>query len=129
MEINGIQEKDKAYQIIPIKIVAAGQSVPVNTETKMEHESIVGIFGSTTSEFGIIGSTMNLTIDDKEVFPDGFEVSLIHRQNGVSINDLPYKLKRRALNSKIKLTYVDGKNINTVYPYTFSLYLQAIKSK
>lgn len=118
---------EKAFQIIPVKVLNANQVVKVNTETKMEHAKIVGVFGSATSDFGIIGSTLDLSIDEKEVFPEGFEASLINRQVGVNINELPYSIERKAKNSKIKLTFIDGGNINTKYPYTYNLYLVAIK--
>lgn len=125
--INVITPDTKAYQIIPIRIDRANQVQKIYTETKMDHKKIIGVFGSSTSDFGIIGSTLDLSIDEKEVFPEGFEASLINRQVGVGINELPYKIERKALNSKIKATYTDGGNYGTIYPYTYNLYLVATK--
>ena len=119
--------EEKGFQIIPVKVLSAGQVVKISTSTKMEHKKIVGLFGSATSDFGIIGATIELVIDEKEVFPEGFEASLVNRQVGVSINELAYQIERKAKNSKVRLTYTDGANVNTKYPYAYNLYLVAHK--
>ena len=116
---------EKAFQIIPLIITTANEVVKKTTETKIYHDKIVGLYGSATSDFGIINSTIELSIDEKEVFPELFEASLINRQVGVNINELPYKIERKAKNSKVKITYTDGGNVNAIYPYTYNLYLVA----
>ncbi|WP_148660905.1 hypothetical protein [Marinilabilia salmonicolor] len=114
------------YQVLRLQITEAGQSQLLNTNTKQEHDRITGAFINVDQQNALVGSMIDLSIDDTEIIPEGFEAVLINRTVGVSINDMPYEFDVRARNSKIKLNYKDGAAPGAVYPYTVSVYLRAI---
>lgn len=114
------------YQVLRLHITEAGQSQLLNTNTKQEHDRITGAFINVDQQNALVGSMLDLSIDDTEIIPEGFEAVLINRTVGVSINDMPYEFDVRARNSKIKLNYKDGAAPGAVYPYTVSVYLRAI---
>ncbi len=91
------------YQVLRLQITEAGQSQLLNTNTKQEHDRITGVFINVDQQNALVGSMLDLSIDDTEIIPEGFEAVLINRTVGVSINDMPYEFEARARNSKIKL--------------------------
>jgi hypothetical protein len=114
------------YQVLRLQVIEAGQSITLNTNTKQEHDRITGAFINIEQQNALVGSLMDLTIDDTEILPEGFEAVLINRTIGVSINQMPYEFDVRARNSKIKANYKDGASPGASYPYTVSIYLRAI---
>ncbi len=114
------------YQVLRLQVTEAGQSQLLNTNTKQEHDRITGVFINVDQQNALVGSMLDLSIDDTEIIPEGFEAVLINRTVGVSINDMPYEFEVRARNSKIKLNYKDGAAPGAVYPYTVSVYLRAV---
>lgn len=114
------------YQVLRFQITEAGQKKPLNTNTKQEHDRITGMFVNISQQDALVGSLIDLSIDDAEILPEGFEAALVNRAIGVSINQMPYEFDVRAKNSKIKLNYQDGSAPGTTYPYTVSVYLRAI---
>ncbi|PWD98809.1 hypothetical protein DDZ16_13805 [Marinilabilia rubra] len=121
-EVKGIQK----YQVLRLQVAEAGQTQTLNTNTKQEHDRITGVFINVDQQNALVGSLLDLSIDDTEIIPEGFEAVLINRTVGVSINQMPYEFEVRARNSKIKLNYKDGAAPGAIYPYTVSVYLRAI---
>jgi hypothetical protein len=114
------------YQVLRMQITESGQSVTLNTNTKQEHDRITGAFINIEQQNALVGSLLDLSIDDTEILPEGFEAVLINRTIGVSINQMPYEFDVRARNSKIKINYKDGASPAASYPYAVSVYLRAI---
>jgi hypothetical protein len=114
------------YQVLRLQITEAGQTRTLNTTTKQEHDRITGMFINISQQNALVGSLIDLAIDDAEILPEGFEAVLVNRAIGVSINQMPYEFDVRAKNSKIKLNYQDGSAPGTTYPYTVAVYLRAI---
>jgi hypothetical protein len=114
------------YQVLRFQVTEAGQTKILNTNTKQEHDRITGVFLNIEQQNALVGSLIDLSIDDTEIIPETFEATLLNRTVGVSINDMPYVFDVRARNSKIKLNYKDGAAPGVIYPYTVSVYLRAI---
>lgn len=114
------------YQVLRFQVIEAGQVKTINTNTKQEHDRITGVFVNIEQQAALVGSLLDLSIDDMEIIPEEFEATLINRTVGVSINHMPYDFDVRARNSKVKLTYKDGSAPGVKYPYTVSVYLRAI---
>lgn len=114
------------YQVLRLQVTEAGQTITLNTNTKQEHDRITGVFINIEQQNALVGSLLDLTIDDTEIIPEGFEAVLINRTIGVSINQMPYEFDVRARNSKIKINYKDGAAPGAEYPYHVSVYLRAI---
>jgi len=114
------------YQVLRFQVTEAGQVKTLNTNTKQEHDRITGVFVNIEHQAALVGSLLDLSIDDTEIIPEEFEATLINRTVGVSINQMPYEFDVRARNSKIKLNYRDGSAPGVKYPYTVSVYLRAI---
>jgi hypothetical protein len=127
-------EKTK-YQIITFEITEAGQKKVVNTNTKVEHDKITGVFATIQKESSVasaveVASTIGLTIDSEQIFPDEFEVGNLTKQVAVDINSLPHILDERAKNSPVKIVYQDGNS--PLFPdggYKVNIYLRATEVK
>ena len=126
-------EKQK-FHIISFK-VNKGEKKVINTNTKIDHNKITGVFasnnaGSSDKNTAVeIGSTLELIIDNEEIFPAGFEVGNVTRKIGVDINALPYKIDEKGQNTPIKITYTDGDS--PVVPnegYIVNIYLTALQT-
>lgn len=119
------------YQIITFQITAAGEKKVINTNTKVEHDRVTGVHvsiqkDSATSSAIEVGSTMGLTIDSEQIFPDEFEVGNLTKQVAVSINELPHLLDEKAQNSPVRIVYQDGNS--PTFPaggYKVNVYLRA----
>jgi hypothetical protein len=120
------QKGRQKYQVIKLQITEAGQVKPLSTTTKQEHDRITGMFVNISQQNALVGSMVDLAIDDVEILPEGFEAVLVNRAIGVGINQMPYEFDVRARNSKIKLVYTDGSAPGATYPYTVAVYLRAI---
>lgn len=114
------------YQVLKLQVKSAGEIIKLSTNTKQEHDRITGVFVNIEQQNALVGSEIDLTIDDVEIIPEQFEVTLLNRTIGVSLNEMPYSFNVRALNSKIKLNYKDGAAAGVTYPYGVTVYLRAI---
>jgi hypothetical protein len=119
------------YQIISFDVTEPGQKKTINTNTKVEHDRITGVFVSIQKDSSVassieVGSTMGLSIDSEEIFPDKFEVGNLTKQVAVDINNLPHVLDEKARNSPVKVIYQDGNS--PAFPaggYKVNIYLRA----
>jgi hypothetical protein len=121
-------EKPKAikYQIIKVLVPEPGATVNINVTTDRMYRKITGVlmcfpfFAYFTQQ-----SSISLLINDKEIFPEEFDVKLISYGVGVSPNEMFYLLDEEAAGSTIKAKFKDGgENMGFRTPYTANLYLR-----
>ncbi len=112
------------YQLLKIKVAENGSSIKFSADTDKKYKSVQGIFASLPDTGNaLFGSTLELKIADKEIFPEGFEVKMLSCGNSVSPNDRFYdNINEEAEGSRIEGRYIDGGN-SSVYPYTAIIYL------
>jgi hypothetical protein len=70
-------------------------------------------------------SSMSLFINDKEIFPEEFDVKLVAYGVGLAPNNMFYLLDEEAAGSTIKARFKDGGDtMGFPYPYTANFYLR-----
>ena len=121
-------EKTKAikYQIIKIVVPERGGTVNINVTTDRMYKKITGILMCFPfyAYFAQL-SSMSLQINDKEIFPEDFDVKLISYGYGIAPNEMFYQLDEEAAGSTIKAKFKDGgENMGFPTPYTANLYLR-----
>ena len=127
LELNGVKLK---HQIITIRVDAAGKRFAFETQSKVTNDRILGIMLTTTETAddvykNINDSTIQLTIDNEEILPDGFDCSLISQKIGNAFYDNVYPCNERADGSLIKGSFTSGTE-NFVNPYDVKLYLWCV---
>lgn len=104
LQLNKVRLK---FQIITVKVQSPGVRIPFETQAQITNDRIVGIV-LTSNETGddinklINESTIQLTIDNEEILPDGFDCSLISAKSGNSFYENVYPCNERADGSLIK---------------------------
>lgn len=111
------------YQLIKFNVAQAGDVVNVNANSDRLYKRISGIFASLPSDKAFPGSTLQLYVNDQEVFPENYEVKMITCSEHVSGNERYYDLQEEALGSTIRGKFTDGGQAGN-YPYTGTLYLR-----
>ena len=121
-------EKGKAikYQILKVNVPNAAEPVNINTTTDKMYKRITGILVSFPFySYFYQRSTLSLQINDKEIFPEDFDVKLISYGVGVPTNELFFLLDEEAAGSTIKGKFRDGGDtMGFPYPYTVNIYLR-----
>lgn len=114
------------YQIIRITVPTAGASVNINVNSDKLYKKITGILVTTPYVVSFLNkSTLALSINDSEIFPDEFEAKLLTCDAYVPTNERFYILDADADGSTIKGRFIDGGSINGVtYPYGVNIYLK-----
>jgi hypothetical protein len=114
------------YQIVKINVPSAGAMVNINFNSDKLYKKITGILVTVPYVMSFLNkSTLSLSINDQEVFPDDFEVKLITCDSYVPTNERFYKLEEDADGSTVKGKFKDGGAMNGItYPYTAYLYLK-----
>jgi hypothetical protein len=122
------RSKDIKYQVIKITVPSQGALVTVNTNSDKLYKNIVGILVSMPYQITFAdSSTCNILINDKEIFPDTFEVKVIHCDTYIPVNERFYLLDEPADGSTVKIKLQDGAMAGVVYPYTANLYLKLVE--
>ena len=104
LQLNNVRLK---MQIITVKINSPATRFAFETQAQITNDRIIGII-LTSNETGeditkqINESTMQLTIDNEEILPDGFDCSLISAKSGNSFFENIYPCNERADGSLIK---------------------------
>lgn len=115
---------DIKYQIIKIKVSVSGERQKLSADTDKKYQRLKGVFASLPNEEALTGSTMELKLADKELFPEGFEVKMLYcSERYVAPAERFYsRLDEEAEGNRMDITYQDGgRSLN--YPYTALLYL------
>lgn len=112
------------YQIIKIQVAETGVAVKFEADTNKRYQVVNGLFFSLPEEKAISGSTLELRMNNDEIFPEDFEVKLITTGIQANTNNRFYNnLEVEAAGSRIEGKFVDsGKADN--YPYVAKLYLR-----
>ncbi len=113
----------KKLQVVKFS-VKKGEALDKNSNTKMEHDRVVGAFVRLSNPDALQGATIRLLIDDIEIIPADTEVALLHHSDDMSINDVAYPVNEKAKNSTIKVSYADNsENLAVGEEYDVRLYL------
>jgi len=110
------------YHIIPLTIETSGQKVVIDTNTKAEYERVKGLFLTCERISGADNSTLELSIDDNEIFPRDFDIMLAMVNPMKTFTDSIVKIDEKAKYSQVTGTYTDGGNAAD-YPYNVKIYL------
>lgn len=103
------------YQQITLVIESAGLEVPIDAETDKLYKRISGINLVLTDALNKF-STIDLDINNQEVFPENFEVLRLLFREQVPFGHEYHELNEPAGGSKIKGKYKDVPS-GGVYPY------------
>ncbi|MBQ9212570.1 MAG: hypothetical protein IJ150_01335 [Bacteroidales bacterium] len=128
LELNGVKLK---HQIITIRISEGGKRYAFETQAQVTNDRILGIMLTTTEserddELKCINdSTIQLTIDNEEILPDGFDCSLISQKIGNAFYDNVYPINERADGSLIKGTITSSSSYFKE-PFDVKLYLWSV---
>lgn len=121
-----MKEINRKIKSIRITVPSSGASVSVDTETDVNYKIVDGVKINVSSTGAEVGSTMQLAINEEEIFPDTFDVSNVTSSQDCPVDDRFYtdkgKLSIPAGGSTVKIRYVDGGNA-AAYPYTATLVL------
>jgi len=128
LELNGVRLK---HQILTVRIDGGGKRFAFETQAHVTNERILGVMlVSTETEKNdalkcINDSQMQLTIDNEEILPDGFDCSLISSKTGNAFYDNIYPVNERADGSLIKGT-ITSSNTLFVNPFDVKIYLFSV---
>jgi hypothetical protein len=113
------------YQIIKVNVPSQGAVVNINVNSDKLYKRITGIAITTPySTFLLNMSSLSLQVNDKEIFPDDFEIRLLTFSEAVPVNERFYQLDEPADGSTIKGKFKDSNYSNNTFPYTVNLYLK-----
>jgi hypothetical protein len=117
--------KSLKYQIIRVIVPSAGASVSVTTNSDKLYKNIVGVLVSIPHQVTFAdSSTINVVINDKEIFPDTFEVKVLNCDPYIPVNERFYLLDEPADGSTVKVRFKDGAMAGVSYPYVANVYLK-----
>jgi len=114
----------KKFQLVKLVINAANAEVPINLETDKHYQKISGIVHTSTDDAALKGTVFTkFEINSHEIFPEGFEVKLLHTGLEVSPDERYHPLDEPAGGNLVVGKYKDGGNA-AAYPYTATLTLK-----
>ncbi len=113
------------YQLIKFNVPAARSTINIFANSDKLYKRITGIFASLPNDNAFSGSTLQLYVNEEEIFPEGFELKMITCGNQVTPNERFYLADEVASGSTIRGKFTDGGQVTGVtYPYTGILYLR-----
>lgn len=112
------------FERIAITVPSSGAVVtPDPYYTKSGHKEIFGIGMSCADEAALPGTTMQMSIDNKEVFNNDFEPRMIYANSACPVNERFFNyINRKIDKAKIDIRLTDATTA-TAYPYKIYLYL------
>ncbi len=114
----------KKLQIIKLNVASSGSRVKIDTESDTHFDKLKGVFATVSKLHAEEQSTLKLLVDDEEILPDDFEISLIKPTTSISYKDVVYGFNEKGLGNKITGEYIDGGNASS-YPYEVKIYFEA----
>lgn len=130
LEIQGVRTK---FQIVTINVDKPNEVFPFETQSLVTNDRIVGITLTTNEvakdpeEKYINNSTIQLSVDNEEILPDGFDTSLISAKLDNDFYGNIYRINERADGSLIKGRFTCGPKIGEVFkPFKLKVYLWSI---
>jgi hypothetical protein len=109
-------------QLIKFVVASSGQQIIINEESQKLYEKCTGI-NVVLTDANAIFSTLNLYINETEIFPSGFEVLRIKFKDQAPFGFDAQTIDSPAKGSTIKGTYTDVPNGQS-YPYTVSILIR-----
>ncbi len=129
LELNGVRPK---FQVITIPIDKGATRYPFEQLALTTNDRIIGV-SLISDERGpeedkyINSASMQLTIDNEEVLPDGFRTSMIAAKIGNGFYDNMYRINERADGAQIKGNITINAPKGEVVPrMNFQLYLWSL---
>ena len=111
------------YQIIKIPISAAGESIKFSADMDKMYKRITGLYGLLQEDKAVIGTTVEIKISDKEIFPEDYDLRMISTNQSVAPKERFYPISEEAKGSRIEGRITDGGKAD-VYPYIAKLILK-----
>ncbi len=112
------------YQLIKIQIGQSGDSVKFSADMDKMYKQLTGLYASLPEDKAVPGTSIELKIADKEIFPEGFELKMITTGLNVAPKDRFYeKVKEEAAGNRIEGRLTDSGKADS-YPYVAKLYLR-----
>ncbi len=115
----------KKFQIVKITVESANQKVRIEADTEIKHKIVTGIFATISNSNALPKATISLSVDEEEIIPDDFELSLLSPTSANSLKDVVIPASEKANGSKIRGLYTDGGITGVTYPYDVRVYLTA----
>lgn len=113
------------YQIIKVTVPNEGAVVNINLNSDKLYKKISGLIISTPYQMPYLNmSTLSLQVNDKEIFPDDFEVKLLTTDQSTPVNERFYLMDEPADGSTIKGKFKDGYTGGIYYPHIVNIYLK-----
>ena len=113
----------KKIQIVKFAVTSANQRLKIDTETEISHKNITGVFATVSNKDALDGSTLQLSVDENEILPKDFELSLVSPTSALSMQEVVYPMTELANGSRISGEYNDSGKAS--YPYDVRLYFIA----
>lgn len=119
-----MREINRKFKTFRLSVPSAGAVVSLDSETDLMYEVVDGVKAITSNPNAKHGSTLNLAINDEEIFPEGFDLINITSTEDCPVDQRFYtdngKLEIPAKGSTVKIRYTDGSNADS-YPYNVSI--------
>jgi hypothetical protein len=117
------------YQLIKIKVGAAGEAVKFAADTDKLYERVEGLSVSLPRDVLHYGSTLELRIADQEIFPEDYETKFLACDQATSLNERLYLFDKdeqvEAHGSHIEGRFTDGGLTDGItFPYQAIIYLK-----
>ncbi len=93
----------------------------IDADTDRHYERVSGLMMSLPNDD--VRATMELNINNEEVFPEAYEIKLLTSSTQVAPDERFYTLNSQAKGSRIELKYQDSGS-SREYPYRAILYLR-----
>ena len=111
------------YQLVKIVVNRSGELIRFSADTDRNYKRVTGLFVSMPTQLALTGSSLELSIADIEIFPEGFEAKLLSTGENVAPDDRFYTIESEAKGNRIDGKFIDGGNAEK-YPYKAFLYLK-----
>lgn len=130
LELQGVRTK---FQILTLNVTKPSERFPFETQAHVTNDRIVGVT-ITTDEVAdnpeqkyINNSTIQMSIDNEEILPDGFDTSLISAKLDNDFYANIYRINERADGSLVKGTFTCGPRLGETFkPFKVKIYLWSI---
>ena len=112
---------------VDINVTVASQAYKSSFEVDKHASKIIGIsISSTFDDRMFYRGSQKLTINEKEIYPEGYESKMIMQGLNVAVNDRIIDLGEEMLpgNRKVEIEYRDTNHVSSAFtPYRVRLYV------
>jgi len=117
--------KREEFEIITIDVLSEGAVVTKNHVTDIRHNDVRAIGIEVSDADSIALSSIRMEIDQKRIFPDGFEISRLVCGDGVAPNHRYYELPEPipVKQSSVDIIFTEGEAAQVFNAYQVKVYL------